>query len=261
MPSPFPGMNPYLEHPDVWPDFHNSYLTYAREVLNAKVGDRYFVGLEEQIYVHELPEDQWRPLGRADVAISDAPTVGQPSVGNVATIDAPHKTRMVEAVDTVSLPFLEIRDRANREVITIIEVLSPSNKRAGPDRAQYAQKRITIVHSAIGFVEIDLLRGGKRHSFAKPVPQAPYYVFVSQQADTSDGGYWPVQLRDPLPEVSIPLRQGEPSIPLDLQELLHRAYDSAGYHKVIYRRDPDPPLSPEDAAWAQQFVPRGEPGA
>jgi hypothetical protein len=49
MPSPFPGMNPYLEQPDAWQDFHQGYIARARDALAAQVLPKYFVKLEEHI--------------------------------------------------------------------------------------------------------------------------------------------------------------------------------------------------------------------
>ena len=110
MPSPFPGMNPYLEHPGTWPDFHNSLITYMREMLNRAVGEHYFVSIEEQVYVHELPADQWRAVGRVDVAVS--PAAGKVTASRpVSVLAAPSQATLVEAIDTVSLPYLEIRVR------------------------------------------------------------------------------------------------------------------------------------------------------
>jgi hypothetical protein len=254
MPSPFPGMNPWLENPRIWPNFYNSLITYARDELNNGVGDNYFVSIEEQIYIHELPSDQWRSLGRADVAVSRVSDKSQQTASSAA-VAAPHRAVFVENVDTVSLPYLEIRDRLSDEVVTIIEILSPSNKRPGSDWDQYARKRLQIGKAKANFVEIDLLRGGRRHTFASGFPACDYYAMVFRPSEWPNVGIWPVRLRERLPVVPIPLREGDLDVSIDLQELLHRAYDSAGYAKVIYQHAPEPLLSAEDAEWAKQFLP------
>ena len=115
--------------------------------------------------------------------------------------------------------------------------------------------RRKTIRQQIHLVEFDFLLGGQRLPMDRPLPRGDYYALVARPQEWPEAGLWPIRLRERLPEIQIPLRPGEPSLVLDLQELLHRAYDSAGYHKVIYQRPPDPPLSAEDAEWAKQFVP------
>src|SRR5262249_27762040 len=106
-------------------------------MLNRAVGDNYFLSIEEQVYIHELPADQSRPIGRVDLSLS--PVRGSElATGSSTVLTAPGQATLVEAIDTVSLPYLEIRDRRNSDVVTVIEILSPSNKRPGSDREQYA---------------------------------------------------------------------------------------------------------------------------
>lgn len=254
MPSPFPGMNPYIEQADAWVDFHNKFINTLADWVNERTGDDYFAKVEDQIYIHELPPDLWRPLGRADVAVKpSAPT--KSSFAMAGGIAAPVRAQLVDAIDTVSLPYLEIHDRRQREVVTVIELLSPSNKRPGPDRDQYARKRLRLMGSQVNFIEIDLLRGGLRHSFRDPLPPCDYYVMVYHPADWPFAGIWPINLKNSLPLISIPLRADDAPIPFDVQQHLHVIYDRGKYRAYIYNGQPDPPLSPEDAAWAQQFVP------
>src|SRR5205807_5342645 len=60
MPSPFPGMNPYLEQDDAWEDFHHSFITHARDSLSGRIGANYVVKIEVLFYRHELPADERR---------------------------------------------------------------------------------------------------------------------------------------------------------------------------------------------------------
>ena len=141
MPSPFPGMNPYIEQDDVWHDFHARFLPAAAEAIGSQVQPDYIVKIDEHVYVHELPSEPRRLLGRADLSVE-------------------HET------------FIEIRDRRSRELVCAIEVLSPSNKRPGPDREQYLTKRRQILSSPAHLVEIDLLRGG----VAMPTEDRPSFT-------------------------------------------------------------------------------------
>jgi len=151
------------------------------------------------------------------------------------------------------VPFLEVRDRQGRELVTVIELLSPSNKRSGDDREQYLTKRRELVRSPAHLVEIDLLRGWT------PMPQegrpeCDYSVMVSRAEKRLAAGFWPIRLRDRLPVIPVPLRSPDVAARVDLQEVLHRAYDGPGYEHFIYSGEPEPPLSPDDAAWARQLA-------
>jgi hypothetical protein len=137
----------------------------------------------------------------------------------------------------------------------VVELLSPSNKNRGPDRDQYLAKTRHLLQSNVHFVEIDLLRGGPRMPWLH-LPACDYCVVVSRAERRPTAGFWANHLRDRLPVVPIPLRQGDADARLDLQEVLNHIYDAAGYRYYIYASDPIPGLSCEDAAWAQQFVPK-----
>jgi hypothetical protein len=152
------------------------------------------------------------------------------------------------------LSYVEIRDRHDRQLITVLELLSPSNKLAGPDREQYLAKRGQPLGSPVHFVEIDLLRGGPRLPL-EGLPDCDYYVLVSRAEQRPAADLWPIRLREGLPVIPVPLRPPHGDAQVDLQQVLHRIYDAAGYQDYIYQGQPQPRLSPEDAAWAQQFVP------
>ena len=154
------------------------------------------------------------------------------------------------AIDTFGLSFVEIRNRLNRRLVTVIELLSPSNKRLRADREQYEAKRGAILTSRTNLVEIDLLRGGLRLPLADEVA-GDYGVLVSRATDRPDADWYPIALRDRLPKIPIPLDDEDPHVNLDLHAILDRLYDEGGYQDFIYDAEPDPPLSPQDAAWAR----------
>ncbi|HXG11270.1 MAG TPA: DUF4058 family protein [Gemmataceae bacterium] len=253
MPSPFPGMNPYLEQSAVWHDFHERFLPLAAEVLGAQVLPRYFIKIDEHIYVHELAEESRRLAGRADPSVARlVPTPGPPTVGT-ELLAAPAEVTAAH-IDVQSLSYLEVYDRESRQVVTVVELLSPTNKYAGPDRELYLAKCRQILWRNVHLVEIDLLRGGPRMPW-QGMPECDYCVVVSRAGQWPRAGLWPIRLRERLPEIPIPLRAPDPDARLDLQHLLHRVYDAAGYAYYIYTGQPEPPLSAEDAAWARSFVP------
>ena len=155
------------------------------------------------------------------------------------------------------LAFVEIRDRRSRELVTVIEVLSPSNKQPGSTRDQYLAKRQELLDSRANLVEIDLLRGGK----AMPLDERPdrtfaYSASVSRVDDRPKAGFWPISLRERLPIIPIPLRSPDTDARLDLQEALNHVYDASGYEDYIYSGSPDPELKGVHVAWAESLVPR-----
>src|SRR5262249_30145675 len=155
MPSPFPGMNPYLEQETVWHDFHESFMPQVRRILTAQVRPNYIVKIDEHVYIHELPADERHLVGRGDVTLARGQdTTGSQATG--ATLVAPAQVRL-PAVDVERLSYVEIRDREDNQLITVVELLSPSNKLTGPDRDQYLTKRGQLLSSPVHFVECDLL--------------------------------------------------------------------------------------------------------
>jgi hypothetical protein len=245
-------MNPYLEQDDIWHDFHERLLPAAAEAIGAQVQPDYIVRIDEHIYIHELTADSRRLLGRADLGVTPArPSDALPSA--VGLVDVPARVRL-PAVDVESESFIEIRDRRSRELVCLIEVLSPSNKRLGSDREQYRAKRGQILTSPAHLLEIDLLRGGEAMP-SEGRPDCTYSVMVSRAEDRPDAAFWPIGLRDKLPVIPIPLRSPHPHASLDLQALLHRVYDAAGYQLYIYEGTPSPGLAPDDVAWSRLLVP------
>jgi hypothetical protein len=252
MPSPFPGMNPYFEQTDHWLDFHIEFLSALRRLLAPQVAPKYIVQLEEHIYIHDLPPEPRRRLGTADLSLVESEGRG-PAQSALGLLEAPAEVWLPEQ-DVEQVPYLEVRDRQGRELVTVIELLSPSNKRAGEDREQYLAKRRELLRSATHLVEIDLLRGWT-HMPQEGRPECDYSVMVSRAEKRRAADFWPIRLNDRLPVIPIPLRPPDDAVPVDLQEALHRAYDGPGYEHFIYSGSPEPNLSPKDAAWARQFLP------
>lgn len=258
MPSPFPGMNPYLEHEEAWHNFHEQFPAAVVAALEPQVGPNYFVKVDEHIFIHELPEERRRFWGLADVAIrqtTSAPPDTVATAGATAVRAAPRQV-LLPAVETVRLSFVEVRDRRTRRVVTIIELLSPSNKQPGPDRDQYLAKRGAVLASPTHLVEIDLLRGGPRMPLAEELV-CDYCVLVSRAVARPHADLYSVALRDPLPPIPIPLGGDHPEPVLDLQRVLNDLYDAGGYGKFIYEASPDPPLAAVDDAWARTLLPSG----
>jgi hypothetical protein len=229
-------MNPYIEQDAFWQDFHLEFLPAIRGRLVAQVRPKYIVMLDEHIYVQEHAPEPRRLVGRAD-EILEAPVQVQ-----------------IPAQEVRRIPFLEVRERLGRELITVVELLSPTNKRGGADREPYVAKREQLLKTPAHFVEIDLLRGGRPMPLERR-PKCDYSVMVSRAEARPRAGFWPIRLRHRLPVIPIPLRSGDPDARIDLQEILHHVYDATGYADFIYASRPVPALSARDAAWARALVP------
>jgi len=262
MPSPFPGMDPFIEG-QLWDDFHSRFVPELAAALMPKVRPKYLVTVERRVYLERTVTDHQPPSItpiRPDVtiakeregigtAIAVAEKVGVEVMAKTFTIPLPIPERVEE-------PFITIRDRESREIVTVIEVLSPANKRAGSDgRREYLQKREAILLSGTHLVELDLLRGGERMPTQKPLPPADYYALIApaERRPYALGFAW--TLKEPLPTIPIPLKGDDPEVKLDLQGVFTAVYERAGYDYMLdYGREVEPPLSEEDKAWVRQVL-------
>ncbi len=250
MPSPFPGMNPYLERATAWESLHTDLIVAIKAQIAAQLPPEYVIRTENRVYIHEPPVER-RFVGSADLGIIRPPTT---STDRTATIEAPARVTILDAVDVRQVRFLTIRDRDGNDLITVIELLSPTNKYAGPDREQYLTKRREILRSRSHFVEIDLLRGGPRMP-PDELPTCDYCAIVSRVEERPEAGVWPWRLRDPIPLLPIPLRPTDADARLDLKAAIDQVYDVGRYGNYIYSGPPEPRLAPDDAAWAAAFIP------
>jgi hypothetical protein len=256
MPSPFPGMNPYLEHPRIWEDFHLTFMAMMREALIPQVVPKYFVRIQERMYLHEPDQDENLSLRISDVSVTQRRGGKRPArtPSATATIAAPIQITLPELVK-MRIAYLEVFQRDGERVVTTIELLSPSNKSPGEDRNSYLTKRKELLVSGVNFVELDLLRAGVRMPLSD-LASCAYYALVFRPSQKPKADVWPIQLREKLPTIPIPLAARDPEARLDLRAVLDRVYDSAGFEHDIYRRKPDPPLSAEDTAWAKGLIPK-----
>jgi hypothetical protein len=217
--------------------------------------NRYYALVGERIYVGG-DDDPRRPYLVPDSSIYRAEGLGDSEGRESAAV-------ATEPVTAVTIPDLEmhelyltIREQPTHEVVTVIEVLSPGNKSPGTNsHATYVTKRETVLTTPTHLVEIDLLRDGKRFWPLASFRPADYLVHVSPAWLRPKGHVWQIRLQDRLPTIKIPLKTPEESVSLDLQAVLQTLYDRAGYNRIIdYTQPPDPPLTPEQAAWAKDIV-------
>lgn len=272
MPSPFPGMDPWLESSDIWPDLHDRLASDLSAVLNQILPGPYYARLEMRPEVQVVDQEEGVPYKRLripDVAVVDPErkTAGRgiALLSGLRTTASP-SVEVVSPADEGKHASVQILDpRRGHRLVTFIEIVSPSNKIAGADRQAYVDKHQEVYGSEASIIEIDLLRGGQRilhdayvaNAVAEMKPWPDYVVLINRA--WRRGGkpayeIFPIPLREMLPCILVPLREGEAEVPLDLQYVFNRAYDSGPYRRgaVDYGRPPHPPLSGEDANWARQ---------
>ncbi|AGA24634.1 DUF4058 family protein [Singulisphaera acidiphila] len=272
MPSPFPGMDPYLEAPAIWPDLHDALASEIRNELNQTLPTPYYARLEMRPELGIVEERKVTQRIVPDITVVRHP-LPRPAQGATAVVDRPRREisssiDIVIHIDKIRHHFIEIRDSLQgHKLITLIEILSPSNKRSGPDRDAYRRKQHEVLESDANLIEIDLLRSGDRvlpdlnlAAMLDEVDPAPDYVVLVNRAwrRAESVGYevFPFSLREWLPCIPVPLKQEESEVPLDLQYVFNRAYDGGPYRRgaVDYARPPSPSLSEADAAWAELLL-------
>lgn len=265
MPSPFPGMDPYLESPEIFPDFHDSFITYLREALQAGLPAPYFAALGRRVWI----EVSRRSIGPdVEVRRSQGPSPRPPATTPaVAVADRPVARPVIVKVthDEIREPFVEIytRGEEGKRLVASIEVLSLANKTPGEHgRELYRKKQEELLDSRVHLVEMDFLRGGE-HATAVPLEAAreacgpfDYHVSVRPFDDLDIFQVYPIRLEDRLPPIAIPLLTGDPPVTIDLQAVFDRCYDAGPYaREVRYGVDAVvPPLDPERAAWADRIA-------
>jgi hypothetical protein len=276
MPSPFPGMDPYLEAPTLWPGFHHKFASEISTELNGSLPAPYYADLEMREEVGIIEEGGAKGWIVPDVTVVRHPRPPvEPESGGVAVRARPRQelSESVEVMvhrEKIRHHFIEIRDASRgHKLIALIEILSPSNKQRGPDRKAYALKQQEVLESDANLIELDLLRGGRRvlrdlsleTTITALKPPPTYLVLVNRawRRRRRRVAYqvFPVSLRGCLPCIPVPLKPGADEVPLDLQYVFNRTYDTGPYRRgaVDYSQTPPAPrLSAEDAAWAAELT-------
>lgn len=259
MPSPFPGMDPYLETAHLWPDVHHALIAEVQSMLNNEVGANYVARVELRVYItnEDDPARQVIPDTRIETVIRsirrppNAPANGASALAIAEPLIVP-----ITLDQEIEEARVEIKHRKTGTLVTVIEILSPSNKIAGSvGRDSFLKKRRETLASDVHWVEIDLLRAGFPSMKLPRKAMSDYRVIVSTAADYRRARVWPIFLRQALPVIGIPLLAPDPDAPLDLAAALNAAYDRAAYDRSIdYSAPPDPPLAKDDTKWADKLL-------
>lgn len=252
MPSPFPGVDPYLENAEFWPEVHHRLITAIAIALGPMLRPKYRVAIEKRIYLSDAEDSEFMAI--PDVTVFSKPsTAGQ----SIATATLPHSepiTVTVPILEEAREGYLELREVGTNRVITVIEILSPKNKRTGKGREEYENKRQEVLRSSSHLVEIDLLRAGK------PMPvkggtNTDYRILISRANRRPRAQLYAFSVREEIPPFLVPLQPGDAEIQVELQALFAEIYDQAGFDLSIdYTQPPMPRLKEDDAVWANALL-------
>ncbi len=252
----FPGMDPYLENPAIFPGIHSRMVVYLADQLATVLHPRYVASVGDRVYVesslgatgHPIIPDVWvrhaqaRGASGGVVAVADEVELDQPLLIDASRLE-------------IKQHYVEILDReSNMRVVTVIELVSPTNKYAGPGRESYLLKQREVLNSDTHLVEIDLLRRGPHvlavcDHLASGRLKYDYLVSV-HRAHTPQFEIYPRLLRDPLPRIRVPLAGNDPDVGLSIRPPLEQAYQSGSYdQRIDYSQPCEPPLTIEQQAW------------
>lgn len=254
MSSPFPGMDPFLEDPAYWLDFHATFINYWREAIAEALPPNYEATLGERVYLveHEPAE---RKLGFPDIAVSEGPSF---SAGMAAS------TSSVATLEPVTIPltilegpretYIEILHQPDRALVATLELLSPANKEQ-PGRTEYLAKRRALIYQDVHLVELHLLLSGRRLPMDKPLPPADYYYFLSRAGQRPDCQVYRWGLRQSLPTLPVALRPPDADIHIDLGAVFATAYDRGRFgRRINYQRPLSISIREEDRKWIEQVL-------
>lgn len=248
-------MDPYLEHPALWPDVHNALIAELRNTIAPVLRPRYYVRLEERTYLAE-PEGLVF-VGRPDLAVERGRSPVEPTAPAAAAPGGRGVLVEVPVPDTMRETYLEVRAVEGGDVVTVLEVLSPTNKAPGRGREIYADKRRAVLGTRTSLVEIDLVRAGEPMAVLGTPPRSHYRILVSPGSRRPIAQLFPFALREPIPVFSLPLRSDDAEPSVDVGAVLATLYDHAAYDLSIdYRRAPTPPIEGADAEWADTLLRR-----
>jgi hypothetical protein len=223
MPSPFAGMDPYLEDGKLWPSFQHQMVHSLYQMLLPGLMDRYRARVCQRIYV-------------AEQALF------------TSIIREEHQESLIE-----------IRQRADGRLITIVDAAGPANKTTSEGRAAYLEKRREGQSCQCNLVEIDLvLQGAPLLDYSREgLPDWDFAVTVTRASKPDQYEIYTATLEKPLPRFRLPLAADDRDTVVDLQAAFNRAFDQGNFlEKIDYRHDPATKLDDADRAYVDQRLRR-----
>jgi len=255
MPSPFPGMNPYLENPELWTEFHTWLMVALAEKILPHIRPKYRVAVIKRVY--QIIDNNSVLIGIPDVIIARSLKPTNQKSSNIAVASPPVKpvTVNIPIPEEIRETYLEVREIATGEVITVIELLSPKNKRQEEGRKAYQTKRLQILGSSTHLVEIDLLRGGEAMPILDNNIKSDYRILVSRSQTRPKAELYPFNLPEAIPAFFLPLQKEDIEPLVDLQNVIQDLFDRAGLDLAIgYNSEPVPPIQEPDLIWVSELL-------
>jgi hypothetical protein len=226
-------MDPYLEGV-LWPDVHQALATKIRQALAPLVAPRYVVRLEIATMEDRSPEEEIGIMyPDVELLLKDKQAKPDGHSGYHPAEQATPATLTVPVLVGMRAKLVNVHiltaDSSQR--ITSIEILSPINKRR-PGLTRYRAKRARLIERGVHLLELDLLRRGSRAIRDRRIP-ACHYLLAATRGGSGLTQLWPLSIRDRLPVLSIPLREPDPDVPLDLPAVLAGTYGQVRYDLSI----------------------------
>ncbi len=255
MTNRFPGVNPFLEAAGFWQGFHNKFITYMDEALNRVLPENYFAQTDVRTGLVSREADPAEYIPDVMIVKDDRTRIAYAHEPALATIEPVSIPLARIEVEEIREAWLEIRKLPDEELITVVELLSPSNK-IGRGRVEYLEKRDELIDQAVHLVEIDLLLKGSRLPMLGPLPEGHFYAFVARADRRPNADVYAWTLRQPIPTLPIPLKTPDPDIPLDLNAIFQATFDRGRFARITrYGSSLDLPLSAEDRSWTESLRP------
>jgi hypothetical protein len=249
MPSPFPGMDPYLEYP-YWEDFHATFIPFWRRVIEDVLPPHYVARIDAKTNLIEVEPHVKKVIG-PDVAVIREERSARTFEGSFAAVAIKPVTLTLPAYVEVRERWIEIINEPENTLVAVLELLSPSNKFPGSGRAKYLAKRSKLIRQDIHLIEVDLLLGGLRLPMAEPMPDGDYFAVISRAEMRPKSDVYAWQLRDKLPSIPIPLLKGDSDVSCDMGTAFAAAYELGGYANRLKYAMPllDVPIPESDRQW------------
>lgn len=257
MGCPFPGMDPYIERPEIWADFHDSLIACIRGIVQPLLRPRYVALTQDRLYVVE----SGRPI-YPDVSVLRTPSSAH-TLAKAVTLEVDAPVVFDLQPEEIRQPLIHIVEpAAGNRVVTAIEVLSPDNKTASAGRAAYLQKREELRGSGANLVEIDLLREGEPTVRISPENLAGlrpwHYLVTVTRSKPPRQEIYPVLLQKRLPRFALPLADDDKDVPLDLQAAFTRCWNEGPYPELLRYEGLSPGrMTAEEVTWCEDVLRRG----
>ena len=260
--NPFPGMDPYLEHRHIWPGFHNRLIARLADDVGARLPDNYRIDIDERTEAAAV----FDPHVDSDFFVADAlvtDRLGTPdwwelapplpsTVPTVGTLPENAVSVRVAMPDEVKVTWLYVQRMPDWKVVTVVEILSPTNKNQGWGRTNYLRKREDVLSSGVSLVEIDLLRGGHTMPLETPSPSGDYRILVCRGWERPNAALYPFDVRHPIPTFTLPLQPGDDEPGIALGELINGIHQLARYSQIT-RYEASPP-APEFGGDVKEWI-------